>query len=216
LITQGAQLLGSLIPDYSTANFTAPITSGTTTVNKVLNAQLLDVTDSVAINFIDGVRLVSYPTLNCTNPTNVLADSWMPSYTLYNCPASKSQNNPCSNLASTSTCAFGCYEIMNELESAAGDTSYSTTLQSRYGLNCNYYTFIKGLEDNWNVPRKAKMNTVLTSMNTLLTDVTDYDNFFKQVQANVTTFSTILQTNFDGTTNLTAGTFNGMDCRVIG
>jgi hypothetical protein len=59
-------------------------------------------------------------------------------------------------------------------------------------------------------------NTVLPSLNTLLSDVTSYDNYYKTILANVSTFSTILQTNFDGTTNLTAGTFNGMDCRVIG
>lgn len=105
---------------------------------------------------------------------------------------------------------------MNELETAAGDTSYTTSLQSRYSPNCNYYTFIVNLETNWNVVRKNKMDTVLNDLTTLNIDVTDYDNYFKNVQANVTTFSTILQTNFDGTTNLTAGTWNGMDCRVIG
>ena len=59
-------------------------------------------------------------------------------------------------------------------------------------------------------------NTVLDSLNTLLSDVTAYDNYYKNILANVSTFSTILQTNFDGITNLTSGTFNGMDCRVIG
>jgi hypothetical protein len=185
-------------------------------VNKVLNAQLLDITDTTATSFIDGVRLTSYSLLNCVNPTNVLADSWMPSYTLYNCPSGKAQNGPCNNLASTTTCPYGCYEIMSQLESAAGDTSFITNLQTRYGSSCNYYTFIVNLENNWNVIRKNKMNTVLSSLTALLTGVTDYDNTFKNIQANITTFSTILQTSFDGITNLTAGTFNGMDCRVIG
>lgn len=60
------------------------------------------------------------------------------------------------------------------------------------------------------------MATVQTSLSSLLTSVTNYDNAFKAVQANITTFSTILQTNYDGLTNLLTGTFNGMDCRVIG
>lgn len=60
------------------------------------------------------------------------------------------------------------------------------------------------------------MATVQSSLSSLLTSVTNYDNSFKGVQANITTFSTILQTNFDGLTNLITGTFNGMDCRVIG
>ena len=60
------------------------------------------------------------------------------------------------------------------------------------------------------------MTTVQTSLSSLLTSVTTYDNAFKAVQANISTFSTILQTNYDGLTNLVTGTFNGMDCRVIG
>lgn len=51
-ITQNVQLLNTLIPDYSTANLTNPITSGKATVNNVRSAQALDVTDSVAISFI--------------------------------------------------------------------------------------------------------------------------------------------------------------------
>jgi hypothetical protein len=109
VITQGAQLLNDLIPHYSTANLLAPFTTGTATVNSVLNAQLLEVTDTVATNFIQGVRLVSYPLVTCTNPTNVNADSWMPSYTLYTCPSGKAQNNPCGNLGSTATCPNGCF-----------------------------------------------------------------------------------------------------------
>lgn len=88
---------------------------------------------------------MTYSRLNCTNPASVLADSWMPSYTLYSCPSGKSQNTPCSNLANTVTCPFGCYEIMNQLQSAAGDTSYITNLAFRYGIDCNYYTFIVNL-----------------------------------------------------------------------
>ncbi len=69
----------------------------------------------------------------------------MPSYTLYTCPSGKAQNSPCGNLGIITTCPNGCYEIMKELESAAGDTSYITTLQTRYGATCNYYTYIKNL-----------------------------------------------------------------------
>jgi hypothetical protein len=109
LITQYAQLLNGAIPSYSSANLTAPITAGATIVGKVLNAQLLDVNDTVSLNFIDGVRLVSYSkSINC-NVLNVSGDSWMPSFALYSCPGGKSQNAPCLNLASTGTCPLGCY-----------------------------------------------------------------------------------------------------------
>lgn len=178
----------------------------------------MEITDTVATNFIQAVRLVTYTPTNCVN-TNVNADSWMPSYTLYTCPSGKSQNSPCGNLASTSTCPNGCYEIMNQLESAAGDTNYLSSLQTRYGASCNYFNYIKNLEVNWNGPRKDDMNAVIAKLNILKTDVTSYDTAFQTVQASLSTFSTILQSsqnNFKGTTDLTTGTFNGMDCRVVG
>jgi hypothetical protein len=60
------------------------------------------------------------------------------------------------------------------------------------------------------------MNGVLTALTSLGTSISAYDTNFKNAQANITTYATILQSNFGTTTNLTAGTFNGLDCRVIG
>ena len=101
--------------------------------------------------------------------------------------------------------------------SASGDSSFATTLATRYGgVNCNYYQYIKNLHNNWNLPRKDSMNIVLANLTTLQSKITDYDTTFKATQANISTYSTILQTNFNGLTNLTSGTFNGLDCRVIG
>ena len=145
------------------------------------------------MDFIDKVRLVSIPRLNCANPTNVEADSWYPSSNLYACPSGKAQNPPCSSLNSFTTCPAGCYELMLSLTTPAGDTSYFTNLDQRYGgTNCNYFIFITNLHENWNIPRKADMNGVITSLNTLTTHVTDYDNSFKSVQASLTSFKSIL------------------------
>jgi len=72
------------------------------------------------------------------------------------------------------------------------------------------------MEDNWNVPRKAKMQTVLTDLTTLQTRMTAYDNSLKAVQANISSYATILQSNYNPITNLLSGSFNGLDCRVIG
>lgn len=92
-----------------------------------------------------------------------------------------------------------------------------TTLASRYGSNtCNYYKYVVNLEDNWNIPRKASMTSVLSDLSSLQTKITDYDTTFKSSQANISTYATILQTNYNGQTNLTAGSFNGLDCRVLG
>ena len=72
------------------------------------------------------------------------------------------------------------------------------------------------LENNWNIPRQASMSGVTTSLNTIETSITDYDTSFKGTQANISSYESILTSNYNGITNLTAGTFNGMDCRVLG
>jgi len=106
---------------------------------------------------------------------------------------------------------------MNEMESSSGDSSFAIDLATRYGSNnCNYYKYIVNLENNWNIVRKTNMNGVLTALTGLGTSISTYDTNFKNTQANITTYSTILQSNFNSITNLTAGTFNGLDCRVIG
>jgi hypothetical protein len=105
---------------------------------------------------------------------------------------------------------------MNQLQSASGDSSYNTTLATRYGASCNYFNYIVNLQNNWNYPRWSSMNLVLTDLNSLQTKITDYDNTFKATQASISTYSTILETNYNGLTNLTSGSFNGLDCRVLG
>lgn len=60
------------------------------------------------------------------------------------------------------------------------------------------------------------MNGVLSDIINLGVSISNYDTNFKSTQANITTYSSILQSNFDAITNLTSGTFNGLDCRVIG
>ena len=60
------------------------------------------------------------------------------------------------------------------------------------------------------------MSGVTTDLTNLQTKINDYDTSFKGTQANISTYKTILETNFDPITNLTSGTFNGLDCRVLG
>ena len=60
------------------------------------------------------------------------------------------------------------------------------------------------------------MQTVTSNLNNIQTNVGGYATATQATQSNISTFSTILQTNFDSTTNVTSGSFNGVDCRVIG
>ena len=106
---------------------------------------------------------------------------------------------------------------MNQMESSSGDSNFAVNLATRYGsTSCNYYKYVVNLQNNWNVIRKANMNGVLSDIINLGVSISNYDTNFKSTQANITTYSSILQSNFDAITNLTSGTFNGLDCRVIG
>lgn len=98
------------------------------------------------MNFLNALRLNALPNTNC-DITRVNGDSWLASYNVSSCTGGKAQNNPCLNLSVLNTCPLGCYEIMNQLLSTAGDTSYSTNLQNRYGGNsaCTYYNYVKNL-----------------------------------------------------------------------
>jgi hypothetical protein len=112
---------------------------------------------------------------------------------------------------------LGCYEILKQFQSAAGDNAFATTLATRYGSNtCNYYKYLVNLENNWNIPRQSSMSTATSSLNSDLTNINSYDTDFKATQSNISTYKTILETNYNGLTNLTAGTFYGLDCRVLG
>jgi len=60
------------------------------------------------------------------------------------------------------------------------------------------------------------MNSVQSNLNNLQANINLYDTKFKSSQSNISAYTTILKTNFDSTTNVTSGSFNGLDCRVIG
>ncbi len=60
------------------------------------------------------------------------------------------------------------------------------------------------------------MTNVLTSLTNLQSKITDYQTTFNAIQANISTYSTILQSSFNDQINLVSGSFNGLDCRVIG
>lgn len=92
-----------------------------------------------------------------------------------------------------------------------------TSLATRYGANtCNYYEYIVNLHSNWDIPRVAKMATVTSTIQNLKTTADDYQTNANSLKANLNSFKTTLDTNFNSLTNSQSGTFNGIDCRVIG
>lgn len=53
-------------------------------------------------------------------------------------------------------------------------------------------------------------------LDNLKTYVDTYDTSMKKIQASLSSFKENLQINFNSETNLTSGSFNGMDCRSLG
>jgi len=111
-ISNSAQLFNLVIPAYSTSNINAPITAGNAKVTKIINAKILEINDTAALNFLDALRLNALPNTNC-DITRVNGDSWLASFDTFSCSGGKALNNPCLNLADVNICPLGCYEIMN-------------------------------------------------------------------------------------------------------
>lgn len=61
-----------------------------------------------------------------------------------------------------------------------------------------------------------KMDMVNSSIVSLKTTVDDYATKVSSVKASLNSFKTTLEANLDSMTNLTSGSFNGVDCKVIG
>jgi hypothetical protein len=64
--------------------------------------------------------------------------------------------------------------------------------------------------------RQNKMDSVNGSISFLKGMVDDWTTKTNSVKAGVNAFKTALETNFNSMTNLTSGSFNGVDCRVVG
>jgi len=60
------------------------------------------------------------------------------------------------------------------------------------------------------------MDSVNGSLASLKTIVDDYTTKANSVKAGLNSFKTTLEANLNSMTNLTSGSFNGMDCRAIG
>ena len=61
-----------------------------------------------------------------------------------------------------------------------------------------------------------KMDTINSSIVSLKTTVDDYATKVSSSKASLNSFKTTLEANLDSMTNLTSGSFNGVDCKVIG
>ena len=217
LIATSTLQFNDLIPNFNTANFNQPFTQAAAVVLKVKENEVYEITDSTAIDFLEGLAVKAYTKdLTCSS-ANVNGDSWVPTKNLVDCELNRFSQPVCTNLADFMVCPAGCYEMYWELTDPAGDSgAYQSHLSARYGNPCNYVNYITDLHQQWTLPRVTKMQTVTSNLAAIQTTVLSYDTSMKTIQASLNSFKSNLETNFNSETNLTSGSFNGLDCRVVG
>lgn len=60
------------------------------------------------------------------------------------------------------------------------------------------------------------MDSLISSLNSLKVLVDDYAVKTNSIKASLNSFKTTLETNINSMTNSTSGSFQGIDCKIIG
>lgn len=179
----------------------------------------LEIQDTVGLNFLTAVanKVYTKDAVLCTNQANINGDSWVPSRAIISCQGGAYAQNACNDLSNTVTCPLGCYQIYEQLNTPAGDSaSYATNLNTRYGTGCNYAQYIIDLQQQWIMPKTSKLATVQNNLNAIQTNTNAYQSKVATIQGNLNSFKANLIQNFNSQTNAVTGSFNGLDCRVLG
>ena len=107
--------------------------------------------------------------------------------------------------------------MYQQLNTPLGDSAaFATHLNTRYGTGCNYASYIIDLQLHWTTPKTNLMATVQANINNIKTNVNNYESKVSTIQGNLNSFKSNLVQNFNSLTNLVYGSFNGVDCRVVG
>lgn len=107
--------------------------------------------------------------------------------------------------------------MYQQLNTPLGDSStYATHLAGRYGTGCNYANYIIDLQDSWTSPKLSNLATVSSNINSIKTNVAGYQTKVSTIQGNLNSFKSNLIQNFNSQTNTVYGTFNGINCKVLG
>ena len=141
LISSYTLKFNNLVPNFQTANFQKPFTEAAAVITQVKTTVKLEIQDTVALNFLTALanKVYTKNAVTCTNVANINGDSWVPSRSIITCQGGSYAQNACNDLSNTVQCPLGCYQIYEQLNTAAGDSaSYSTHLNARYGTGCNY------------------------------------------------------------------------------
>ena len=81
-ISQKTLQFNDLIPSFSTDALQNPFDLGAAVIDNVNISAVLDVQDSIALDFFNALASKSYTKdpIDCTGTTNINADSWTPSF----------------------------------------------------------------------------------------------------------------------------------------
>lgn len=214
-ITTNAQSFLTLIGIYSTNNVKATFSNARDIILEVHNATKLDLNDSVSAAFFTALSNKQYLVDGTCNTTTVNGDCWVPSYTAGTCQSGKSRLPPCNNLGVLMTCPLGCYEIQNTFTNPSGDSGYATHLTARYVAGCKYIDLLVNVQNNYFQQKMNKLAVENSTVNNIETSFNNYDSKVILMKANLGTFSTNLQANFDLISNLQTGALYGTRCQAV-
>lgn len=132
-----------LIPNFNSANFLKPFTEAGVVIQQVKECEILEINDTTAIEFLNGVAKKIYSRDVTCQGLQVAADSWVPTRDVVSCQSGSFSQPVCNDLSDINVCPSGCYEAYWELNDPQGDPdNYVTHLGTRYGTPCNYADFI--------------------------------------------------------------------------
>jgi len=109
VIARGTLPFNDKIPSFTQANIDAPFITVATILTQVKNAEAWDIDDTTAKNHVNKTFSKNYTLCVTCNSVAINGDAWMPSFSIYTCPAGKSKMAPCADLSVQTTCPLGCY-----------------------------------------------------------------------------------------------------------
>jgi hypothetical protein len=214
-ISTNTQAFSTLIGSYSTSNVLAVFSNARDIIISVYNSSKLDLNDTLSLGFFTKLATKAFLVGGTCNTTTVGGDCWVPSYTAGTCNSGIGRMGPCSNLADITVCPIGCYEIQNTFTNPSGDNSYTTHLATRYTAGCSYIGLITNVHNNYNQIKMTTLAAQNGSVNNIQTSFTNYDTKVSNLKANLGTFATNLNANFDLITNPSTGALYGTKCQAI-
>lgn len=109
IVAQGTLKFNDKVVSFTQPNIDEPFKEIAPVLTQVKIAEVWDIDDNQAKLHVNKTFMRNYTLGVSCNSIAINGDAWMPSFSLFNCPAGKSKMTSCSNLGIQTTCPLGCY-----------------------------------------------------------------------------------------------------------